>query len=218
MYACVIFDLDGTLLNTLDDLAAAGNHALRTLGLPTHETEAYKSFIGNGIPNLIRRMLPEHSSEALQSETLRLFSDHYAAHNADQTKPYDGIPELLARLQERGVKTAVVSNKAHLFSVALIRAFFGERIGPIYGTGDGMPRKPDPTAVLRVMEELHAVPAETLYVGDSDVDMRTAQNAGVDPCGVLWGFRSEAVLRESGARFLAGDPDALWNVICQEVS
>lgn len=213
MYTCVIFDLDGTLLNTLDDLAEAGNHALRILGLPTHGTESYKSFIGNGIPNLIKRMLPENSVETLQSETLRLFSEYYAAHHSDRTRPYDGIPELLDRLHERGIKTAVVSNKAHGFSVELIRGFFGETVGPVYGSGNGMPRKPDPTAVLRVMEELGVKQDETLYVGDSDVDMRTAQNASVASCGVLWGFRSERVLTESGAHFLARDVDELERII-----
>lgn len=213
MYTCVIFDLDGTLLNTLDDLAEAGNHALRMLGLPTHGTEAYKSFIGNGIPNLIRRMLPENSDEALQSETLRLFSEYYALHHSDRTRPYDGIPELLERLHGRGIKTAVVSNKAHGFSVELIRGFFGETVGPVYGSGNGMPRKPDPTAVLQVMKELNVKPEETLYVGDSDVDMRTAQNAHLASCGVLWGFRSEHVLQESGAHFLARDAGELEGFI-----
>lgn len=212
-YSCVIFDLDGTLLDTLADLAAAGNHALETLRLPTHGTEAYKGFIGNGIPNLIRRMLPEGSGDVLQSEALRLFSDYYAAHHSDKTKPYDGIPALLTTLHARGIKTAVVSNKAHVFSVSLIRRFFGETVDVVYGTGDGMPRKPDPTAVLRVLEELHAKPEETLYVGDSDVDMQTAKNAGLPSCGVLWGFRSEQVLTESGAHVLAKDAKELEEII-----
>ena len=213
MYSCVIFDLDGTLLDTLADLAAAGNHALSTLGLPTHETDAYKTFIGNGIPNLIRRMLPEGSVDTLQNEAFQLFSAYYAAHSADRTKPYEGIPSLLKTLHARGIKTAVVSNKAHIFSVELIRRFFGETVGPVYGTGNDLPRKPDPTAVLRVMEELNVKPEETLYVGDSDVDMLTAQNAGLDSCGVLWGFRSKDVLTESGARFLAKDAGELERMI-----
>ncbi|MCH5183766.1 MAG: HAD-IIIA family hydrolase [Oscillospiraceae bacterium] len=213
MYSCVIFDLDGTLLNTLADLAAAGNHALEALELPTHEVEAYKTFIGNGIPNLIRRMLPEGSEEALQKEALRLFSDHYAAHHSDRTKPYDGIPALLDTLHRRGVKIAVVSNKAHVFSVELIRRFFGETVGPVYGTGNDLPRKPDPTAVFRVMEEMGVTKPETLYVGDSDVDMFTARNAGLDACGVLWGFRSKNVLAESGARFLAKNAEELERII-----
>lgn len=213
MYACVIFDLDGTLLDTLADLAAAGNHALEIQGLPTHGIEAYKSFIGNGIPNLIRRMLPEGSDDALQQETLKLFSDYYAVHHSDRTRPYEGISALLKTLHARGIKTAVVSNKAHVFSVELIRRFFGETVGPVYGTGNDLPRKPDPTAVLRVMEELGVQPSETLYVGDSDVDMFTARNAGLDACGVLWGFRSEPVLAESGARFLARNAGELERII-----
>lgn len=213
MYTCVIFDLDGTLLDTLADLAAAGNHALDALGLPTHGTEAYKTFIGNGIPNLIRRMLPAGSDDALQSEALRLFSDYYATHHSDRTKPYEGIPALLETLQARGVRTAVVSNKAHVFSVELIRRFFGETVGPVYGTGNDLPRKPDPAAVFRVMEELGVQPPETLYVGDSDVDMLTARNAGLDACGVLWGFRPERVLAESGARYLAKDAGELECII-----
>lgn len=213
MYTCVIFDLDGTLLDTLADLAAAGNHALDALGLPAHGIEAYKTFIGNGIPNLIRRMLPAGSDDALQSEALRLFSDYYATHHSDRTKPYEGIPALLETLHRRGVKTAVVSNKAHIFSVELIRRFFGETVGPVYGTGNDLPRKPDPTAVLRVMEELGVQPPETLYVGDSDVDMLTARNAGLDACGVLWGFRPEDVLVKSDATFLAKDAGELERII-----
>lgn len=213
MYTCVIFDLDGTLLETLADLAAAGNHALEALGLPTHEVEAYKTFIGNGIPNLIRRMLPAGSGDDLQGEALRLFSAYYAAHHSDRTKPYDGIPALLETLHGRGIKTAVVSNKAHVFSVELIRRFFGETVGPVYGTGNDLPRKPDPAAVLRVMAELGVRPEETLYVGDSDVDMHTARNAGLKSCGVLWGFRSKDVLTESGAHVLAKDAEALERII-----
>lgn len=213
MYSCVIFDLDGTLLNTLDDLATAGNHALRVLGLPVHETEAYKTFVGNGIPNLIRRILPEGSDEALQSDALNIFNAYYAAHYTDQTRPYDGIPALIDNLIARGIKLGVVSNKAHVFSVELIRRFFGESFGLVWGSGNGMPRKPDPGALLFAMEQLGAQPCETLYVGDSNVDMETARNAGVDSCGVLWGFRTERELTESGARFLAGDTNELRNII-----
>ncbi len=215
MYQNVIFDLDGTLLNTLADLAAAGNFALQSLGFPVHDVEKYRNFVGNGIPTLIQRILPAGRDTAHFDAALRLFSEYYARHHSDRTRPYDGIPELLLRLRSAGVQLAVVTNKDHAFSEELIRSFFGSTIDVVCGSRDGVPRKPDPHMVNIVMDALNARREETLYVGDSNVDMETAKNAGLDACGVLWGFRTERELRESGAMFLAGNAEELYHIITE---
>ena len=207
MYSCVMFDLDGTLLDTLADLAGAGNHVLRSFGYPVHPVERYKTFIGNGIPTLIRRMLPDGCGEDVQAEALERFAAYYGAHVADFTRPYDGVPELLRRLRERGLPVGVVSNKAHPFTVQLLRRFFGEDVGEICGTGPGMPRKPDPACLFRVMRALGAEARSVLYGGDSEVDIAVARAASVDVCAVLWGFRSASALK--GADFLVSRVEAL---------
>lgn len=212
MYNCIIFDLDGTLLNTIDDLADAGNYALGTLGFPLHEIKEYKYFVGNGIPKLIERILPcgaEEYSEKLH----QLFSEYYSQHFADKTKPYNGIIPLLDKLKEHGVKTAVVSNKDHDFSEALIKRYFADRIMLVCGRKDGIPAKPDPYSVNLVLNLLNSEKGKTLYVGDSGVDMKTAFNAGLDSCGVLWGFRKEDELLKSGAKYIAHNCTELYDII-----
>ena len=213
MYKCVIFDLDGTLLNTLDDLANAGNYALEQLGLPPHEIEKYKYFVGNGIPKLIERILPEGSDCELFDRAYDFFSEYYSDHSTDMTKPYDGICDLLSKLKKCGIKTGVATNKDHSFSEKLIRIFFSDIIQIVCGRRDGIPKKPDPFSVNYIMDKLGAEKSETLYVGDSNVDMNTAYNAGLDSCGVLWGFRTEKELCESGADFIAKTPDELYQII-----
>lgn len=213
MYRCVIFDLDGTLLNTLEDLASAGNYALEQLGFRTHEIEKYKYFVGNGIPKLIQRILPAGSDSVLCDKAHGLFSEYYSVHSTDKTKPYDGICSLLSRLKADGVKTAVATNKDHDFSVSLINTFFGDNIQVICGRKNGIPKKPDPFSVNHIMKQFEADKSETLYIGDSNVDMETARNAGLDSCGVLWGFRTETELRESGANYIAKTPDELYRII-----
>ena len=213
MYRCVIFDLDGTLLNTLDDLADAGNYALKQLGFHTHEVEKYKYFVGNGIPKLIQRILPADSSTDLQDKAHRLFSEYYSAHSTDKTKPYIGICSLLTKLKSDGVKTGVATNKDHGFSERLVRTFFDDMICIVCGRKEGTPKKPDPFSVNYIMEQLGTDKRETLYVGDSNVDMETANNAGLAACGVLWGFRTETELCESGAHFIVKTPDELYRII-----
>ena len=215
MYQCVIFDLDGTLLNTLEDLAAAGNYALSRLGHPLHDPDQYRQFVGNGIPKLIEWMLPPGSGD--RDAAHRLFSDYYADHKADCTRPYDGIPALLERLRNKGVKTAVVTNKEHDFAEALIRGWFRDTVDVIYGSRPGVARKPDPVLVHAAMQELGVEPEHTLYVGDSSVDIQTARNAGVESCGVLWGFRSEQELKEAGAGRLARTAEELYKIIVSSV-
>ena len=216
MYKYVIFDLDGTLLNTLEDLADAGNYALSAEGFPVHETESYKYFVGNGIPVLIKRICPKEADELTLKKVHDRFSEYYGAHCLDKTKPYDGISKMLCVLKEHGVKTGVVTNKDHAFSVKLIEDFFGDKISIVRGREDGFPKKPDPYSVNNVIERLVANKKDVIYVGDSNVDMETAINAGVASCGVLWGFRTEKELIESGAVHIAGRPEELLEIILKK--
>lgn len=213
MYRCVIFDLDGTLLNTLDDLANAGNYALEQLGLPVHDVDEYKYYSGNGIPKLIQRILPAESGHELCDKAHSFFSEYYSSHSTDNTCPYNGICDLLARLAADGIKIGVATNKDHDFSERLVHTFFGDKVSVVCGRKDDTPKKPDPFSVNYIIEKLGAEKSKTLYVGDSNVDMETAHNAGLDSCGVLWGFRTEKELRESGAHFIVKTPDELYQTI-----
>lgn len=213
MYRLVIFDLDGTLLNTLNDLAAAGNHTLARMGFPTHDEERYKLFVGNGIPKLIERMLPEGSSEADRQTAYRIFSEYYGKHSSDRTVPYTGIAELLAELSERGITAVCCTNKDHGFAEALLKSFFGDDLAETVGAGAGFPKKPDPGAVNYLAEKYRGTDGRALYVGDSGVDMQTAANAGLDCCGVLWGFRSRAELERFSPRYIAQNVSELRGII-----
>lgn len=213
MYKCVIFDLDGTLLNTLEDLAGAGNSVLKTMDFPQHETEKYKYFVGNGIPKLIERIMPEGCGDEERKKAYELFSEYYGKHYRDNTKPYEGIAELLGRLKENGIMTAVATNKDHAFSAELVESFFANSVDLVVGRRDGFPKKPDPYSVNLILEKLGINKNDTLYVGDSDVDMRTALNAGVCSCGVLWGFRTKNELIESGACRVAASAEELYRII-----
>ncbi len=213
MYNYVFFDLDGTLLNTLDDLANAGNYALGELGFPGYPAERYKYFVGNGIPKLIDRILRPDSSDELREKAHSLFSEYYSVHSEDNTRPYDGICGLLDSLYEHSVITAVITNKDNIYAGELIRRYFGDRVKAVYGSVPGVPHKPDPTVVNKAIEELGAVRDEILYVGDSGVDMQTAKNAGLTSAGVLWGFRKEDELRENGAKYICSSPEQILNIV-----
>ncbi len=214
MYKYVILDLDGTLLNSIDDLADAGNWVCRNHGWPTHTVEEFKYFVGNGMTKLVTRFSPEdrHTPEGIQA-ILDEFMPYYNAHKEDKTAPYPGIRELLERLKGAGVRMAVLSNKAHSLVPAIIEGCFPQKFAFIQGAVDGAPTKPDPALLHRLMEEMGASPADTLFVGDSNVDIRTAKNGGLTSCGVLWGFRTRAELEAEGAGFLAETPEELGNLI-----
>lgn len=214
MYKLVIFDLDGTLLNTLGDLAAAGNHALAQMGKPQHPVDAYKLFVGNGIPKLVERILPAESTDAELQETYRIFNEYYSAHKSDRTVPYDGIKELLERLKDDGVTCVVNTNKAHEFSGELLRAAFGDAVRDLIGFGAGFPAKPAPDAAEELCRRYGADKSEALYVGDSSVDMQTAAAAGLDACAVLWGFRSYEELSAFSPKYIAGNVKELYQAIC----
>lgn len=206
MKTTVIFDLDGTLLNTLGDLQGAANDALRLRGLPPRTMEEIRRFVGNGVRNLMKRCLPAGSSDAEVDAALEDFKRYYGVHLCDSTVPYDGIPELLNILRKRGMKVAVLSNKLDAATQKLIAHYFRGKVDLAFGEHAGVPRKPDPTSCNMVMKQLGVRPAEVLYVGDSGVDMQTAKNAGLTSVGVTWGFRGREELIENGADMLADLP------------
>lgn len=213
MKHAVIFDLDGTLLNTLGDLRAATNHALEVRGLPPHSMEEIRQFIGNGIRLLICRAMPEGTPEAEIDAALDDFKAYYAAHIHDRTVPYDGIPQLLTALRKRGIQVAVLSNKIDSASQQLIDYFFPGKTDVVFGEHVGVPRKPDPTSCRMVMQQLGVQPEQVLYVGDSGTDMQTAKNAGLYAVGVTWGFRSKEVLLKCGADVLVHRPEQILQIL-----
>lgn len=196
MKKLVIFDLDGTLLDTIADLASAANHALEELGYPTHETETIRTFVGNGINKLLERALP--SNERTETNIMRMrthFVPYYDTHNADLSRPYPGIENLLKDLQEKGIEIAVASNKYQEATAKLVKHYFPNiEFAEVLGQRENIPVKPDPTIVFDILNKTGIEKNEVIYVGDSGVDMQTALNAGVDSIGVSWGFRPRTEL------------------------
>ncbi|MDO4702987.1 HAD family hydrolase [Tannerella sp.] len=211
----VIFDLDGTLLDTIADLAHSTNYALRQMGFPAHPVEAYKYFVGNGINKLFERALPE--DERTQDNVLRVrevFLPYYDEHNADYTRPYEGISDLFAALQAEGIVLSVASNKYQRATEKLVRTYFQEiRFAAVFGQRQGIPVKPDPTIVHDILKITGRSVAETIYVGDSGVDMQTAANAGVVSVGVTWGFRPRTELNTHGARYIVDTAEEIRKII-----
>lgn len=220
MYTTVLFDLDGTLLNTIDDLADSANRVCAAHGWPQYPVARYRYFVGNGIPKLVERFSPETARDpATLAATLREFDAQYGAHMFDKTAPYPGMPELLARLRDRGVQMAVYSNKADAFAGEVVARYFDPGLfRVIRGARPGVPTKPAPEGTRALLAALGADPAsgKVLYVGDSNVDVATAHNAGLPCCGVLWGFRTRQELEEAGAEYLAADAEELEAVILQD--
>ena len=209
----VIWDLDGTLLNTLDDLAASVNAALAQNGMPGRTRDEVRLFVGNGVQKLVERAVPEGKDDARVRSVHAAFIAHYAQHSRDRTRPYDGVPELLDALSAQGVGHAIVSNKVDFAVRELSRAYFGERIQIAVGDDPSRRKKPAPDSVLEAMRRMGVSARETVYVGDSDVDVLTARNAGVACCAVSWGFRDEACLRAAGAERIVATPEALFAAI-----
>ena len=209
MYKAVIFDLDGTILDTLDDLADSVNFALKKHGLPVRENTEIRSFLGNGMVNLVKLSAGDKAEDI--AGILADFKEYYAKHSADKTKPYDGVLETISALKEQGVKTAVLSNKGDFAVQPLVKRYFGGLIERAQGENEaaGVLRKPNPDGVYKIMKELGVTEEETVFVGDSEVDILTAKNAGVDCVAVTWGFRDEKDLIENGAEKLISKPSEL---------
>ncbi len=212
-YPYAIFDLDGTLLNTLGDLHAAVNHALREFGFPERSLAEVRRFIGNGVVKLMERSTPDATDEKTNAECLSVFREYYLSHMADTTAPYEGIIDLLKKLREKGIKIAVVSNKLHPAVVDLCEDYFGGLIDVALGVAEESERKPAPTNVYKAMELMGADESNTVYIGDSEVDVQTAENAGLPCIGVLWGFRDKDELICAGAKFIAADTDEVERII-----
>ena len=210
-YKAILFDLDGTLLDTLEDLATAANRALGTLGLPAHPTDAYRVFVGDGLRTLAERILPGEQRSAAQVDALvAAFEREYSRTWNERTAPYAGVPEMLDRLTGDGYRLSVLSNKPDAFTRLCVEQLLPHwTFAPLYGQRPGVPRKPDPAAALAIAVELGLDPAEVLYLGDTATDMHTARAAGMEAVGVLWGFRSADELRAAGARHLITHPGEL---------
>jgi phosphoglycolate phosphatase len=214
-YRAVLFDLDGTLLNTLDDLADSANGALRRLGFPEHPVESYKHFIGDGIENLVRRAVPEDRRDAATlAQCMELTRQQYAERWAEKTRPYKGIAELLDALTVRRVPMAVLSNKPDEFTrLCVERLLAGWRFEVVLGACPSLPRKPDPAGACQIAQSLGLEPKEMIYLGDTATDMKTAVAAGMFPVGALWGFRTGEELTAHGARVLLQEPLDLLQVL-----
>ena len=204
----VLFDLDGTLLDTLEDIAAAVNRALVSLSLPPHPVESYRTFVGEGIAVLARRVLPpDRHSDADAAACLAAISREYGNGLLAKTKPYDGVVDLLRELVKRNIGIAIVSNKPHDLTVRSVETLFaGIPFGAVFGQRKGIAAKPDPTQALAAARELRVAPGVCVYVGDSGIDMQTAVAAGMLPVGVLWGFRTREELLANGAKAIVSRP------------
>jgi phosphoglycolate phosphatase len=209
----LLFDLDGTLLNTLDDIADSANYALKSAGCPPHPVSAYRYFVGQGVDNLIKNVVPEPERTPDKLASLKkIYMERYGKHSLDKTRPYDGVVEAIAELKKLPLKLAVISNKPERDTKAAIAATFAPRLfDTVVGGRDGVPLKPDPAAVYNILDEFGTQPGETMFIGDTAVDAETAGNAGCVFVGVTWGFRPEEIssARNGGIGFVIDSPSEL---------
>ena len=210
-YNTYIFDLDGTLLDTLTDLAASTNYALRTHGMPEHTIDEVRRFVGNGVRKLMERAVPDGTDNPLFVEAFATFRQHYMEHSLDTTRPYEGVPEMLAALKAKGCHLAVVSNKMMAATQELCRHFFPETIEVAIGENEAedIRKKPAPDTVIAALRQLGVGEEGAVYVGDSDVDIATARNSNLPCISVLWGFRDRDFLLQHGASTLISAPKEL---------
>lgn len=208
-YKTYIFDLDGTLLSTLADLAASTNYALRTHHMPERSLDEVRRFVGNGVKKLMERAIPDGLSNPLFEETFATFRQHYMQHNLDTTQPYPGIMQLLEQLKAEGKNIAVVSNKFYAATRELCRHFFGDLVPVAIGEREDIRKKPAPDTVIEALRELGVDKEGAVYIGDSDVDIMTAKNSGMPCVSVLWGFRDKEFLLEHGATTLILKPEEM---------
>ncbi len=213
MIKALIFDLDGTLLNTLDDLAASVNFALGEMDYPKRSIDEVRQFVGNGIKKLIERAVPSDTSDVDTSKALEIFKTHYKEHSLDKTAPYDGIMEMLAEAKGRGFKIAIVSNKADFAVRGIAEHFFNGYADIALGERAEMAKKPAPDMVYSVMNTLGVSADECVFIGDSEVDVETAKNAKLTCVCVLWGFRDESALRASGGECFITEPMQIFDFL-----
>lgn len=216
MYKAAIFDLDGTLLDTIADIGDSTNLALKELGYPEKDIKEYKLLVGNGFINLVRKALPESASgdEKIVESTLWRFQQNYSELYMNKTRPYDGIEELIKELHKKGVPMAVDSNKRESFTVNLINKFFPENcFKMVLGEAADRAKKPDPISVNIILEKLGVTAKETLFIGDTKVDIQTGKNAGLATAGVLWGFRDISELQNEGADYIIKQPSELLDLL-----
>lgn len=212
-YKLAVFDLDGTILNTLEDLADSVNWMLEKFGYPVHTYAEVRQMVGNGLWKLVERALPAGSSEKQIQEAFDAFTPHYQEFCNVKTGPYAGIPELVKKLREAGYLTAVNTNKKAAQTEVLMEAYFPGLFDEILGEGIGFEKKPSPEAVFHILKKLAIQPEEAVYIGDSDVDLQTARNAGLDPIIVSWGFRDRDYMVAKGATVIADTMEELENLL-----
>lgn len=212
-YTAVVFDLDGTLLNTLEDLMNAVNFALDKYGYPVRTLEEIRKFVGNGVRKLMERAVPDGATNPKLEELLSAFREYYAAHCEDHTHPYDGVLELMQQLKNAGCRIAIVSNKLDSAVKELNKSYFKGYVQAAIGEKEGIQRKPAPDMVENALAQLQCSKKEAVYVGDSDVDIQTAANAGLDCISVSWGFRDEEFLRNCGASIIVHTPQQVSDLI-----
>lgn len=211
MIKTIIFDLDGTLLNTLEDLMISANYALLEFGFPTHSLEDIRKFVGNGVKKLIERAVPIDCPQDVIEKCLDVFKEHYSKNMYNHTKPYDSILEILEKLHNKGLKIGVVSNKFDSAVKELCQKYFLNLVDIAIGQSDDVPKKPAPNVVFKAMKELSAEPSSTIYVGDSEVDVQTAKNSDLPCIGVLWGFRDRKDL--AGADYIIDNPCDILKIV-----
>ena len=209
----IIFDLDGTLLDTLQDLCLSVNYALRRCGFPERSLEEVRTFVGNGVRMLIHRAVPQDTPQPEEEACFQEFRAHYVLHCQDHTRPYPGIGEMLKSLKEKGYRMSIVSNKLQAGVTELHQAWFQETIDVAVGESEGIRRKPAPDMVFRALSELGSTTDDAVYVGDSDVDLETARQAGIPCISVLWGFRDRAFLSAHGASTFAVQPEEIPSIL-----
>lgn len=213
-YQLAIFDMDGTILDTLEDLKDSTNYVLQEFAMPERSLDEVRHFVGNGIRKLLERAAAEGTDSATVDEMFRVFSAYYKDHSAIKTKPYDGIIECIRKLRENGVKTAVVSNKADFAVQILCEDYFKGLFDIAVGERANMQRKPAPDSVNLVLNTLQVEKVNAVYIGDSEVDLQTAVNSELDVIAVGWGFREESFLMEQGAPFVIHNPEQIAEIIC----
>ena len=211
----IVFDMDGTVLNTLKDLTISVNYVLEKFGMPKRTLEEYRMFFGNGIRHALELSLPEGTSPEILDEMVPVFREHYDRHCLDNTRPYDGILDLMKELKDRGYKMAIVSNKIDSAVKELNSRFFSDFVDVAIGEKPGIRRKPAPDTVIEALKELNSNVNETVYIGDSEVDYATAENSGLRCISVLWGFRDKEYLEEIGADVFAEKPGDILSILEQ---